>query len=429
MYHHRRRRSRLLALVAAAALLLGACSDDGDDTVEAGGTGSGSGAAAPDPSTDTTELCSLWSQVYEPEASGEGLDEEFMGALERSAPPAMGDDVATFVEADRLDRDARADDRSHDMGEEELAAVGRVMGWIELECAGGTRVAPPLDALPAGLEVCGANAFPPGLMEDLDTGQAVVYAPADAEDPFGGPVVVLMWGGDGGFKGDGDGEAVTLREAHGVTDAVIAPITAFQQVVLPDLGTVVAWTEDGEAFGLYGRGWPRDRADELVAVAESMQRGDGDGGAAYDIPTDSLPDGFTEVVRAPGSAVSIMHLGSYTVTYRAEGAAADGGTDTIEDGAPLITLSGSASEPGTEDLWRLLTLSSERIEVAGRTVSFTADGWGEGGPVIASWRTGDGHVSLMGFNVDEETVLAVVEASRELADDEWLELTGSVQHC
>src|SRR5690606_18345406 len=132
----------------------------------------------------------------------------------------------------------------------------------------------------------------------------------------------LMWGGSG-HRGDGDSTPVTLRTEHGATNAVVAPMTVFQQVVLPDLGTVVAWTEEGVEVGLYGRGWSMDRVDELVAIAEQIQvadtGADEEGKLRFELPVEALPDGFSEAVRGPAASAAPIGIGAYSVSYRPAG--------------------------------------------------------------------------------------------------------------
>src|SRR2546430_1768161 len=74
---------------------------------------------------------------------------------------------------------------------------------------------------------------------------------ADRADPYGGPMIGVFSTktGQGGFVGDADRTPVTVRGLP----ADAAPITVFQQSIVPELGTVIAWTENGRDVGLYGR--------------------------------------------------------------------------------------------------------------------------------------------------------------------------------
>jgi hypothetical protein len=155
-----------------------------------------------------------------------------------------------------------------------------------------------------------------------------------------------------------------------------------------------------------------------------------DDGRDYEIPVEALPDGFGEAIRGPAEAAAVMGIGAYTVSYGSEaGDLPDGAAPPAGYRQAVVTLSGSPSEPGTDELWRMFVLDSERIEVGDRSVSIADDAWGEDGPVIASWRHGDGHVVVTGMNVERQTVLDLVEASRELTDEEWMELSGQSTFC
>ncbi len=422
-------------MVATIALLVTACGDSGDDDVvtsaeDTSESTASDGTGAPDGESagETTELCSRWAAVYDGEDGG--LNAAFFAELERVAPESLTDDVVLVDEVMEMEEQARSEGGEiPDVEGAELESLSRVMAWVGTQCTTGQPVGPPLDAVPAGLTVCGATIFPDDVLDGFDEmGQATVYAPADAQDPFTGDVLMLQWGSSGN-RGDGETTPVELRAEHGATDAVVAPITVFQQVVPQDLGTVVAWTEDGLELGLYRRGWSLDRADELVAIAEEIQRieGETDTGRAvfYEIPHDALPSGFTELVTGSAATASPMALSNYTITFNT----GDEPDDPTNGATGLVTLSGSPSDGLLDELWRMFTLGSERIEVDGTTVSFSDSAWSDAGPVIASWRIGDGRVTVMGMSVPTDVVLDVVRASRELTDEEWMELASIQQYC
>jgi hypothetical protein len=415
------RRIRALGL-AFSFLLLVACGDDrGDTTAERAPAGDVDATPGADRTAATEALCEAWSSGAADDGSAEG-DDELTALIAAAAPDELADDVALATMLDERDRDAMAAGEDPvPLTEEEEAAINRVLVWVQDACAGSVvKVAPPLADLPEGLEVCAAFAMPP-TADAPPAGQVAVYAPGDAADPYAGPVVALLWGTES-HAGDGETTPVTIRGTQGV----VAPITAFQQVVLEDLGSVVAWTEGDVSFGLYGRGWDRSRADELVAMADAITA-DGDG---YAVPAQALPAGFKVVHTGPSDASGFVGTGEYSLSLVP--AADDTGADLPAQ--RLITLTGSASSPGSEELWRVFALESERTTIDGRQVAFSAGAWGEAGPVMAGWREDDEHhVTVMALGpeaaADAALVRDLVAASRPLTPDEWTELAGAASGC
>jgi hypothetical protein len=92
---------------------------------------------------------------------------------------------------------------------------------------------------------------------------------ADRADPYDGPMIAVSTAkaGEGEYAGDGDPTPVTFRGTTG--EAV--PITVFQQVVLPKLGTVITWTEGGHDVAVFGRLWTKAKTAELVALADKLE--------------------------------------------------------------------------------------------------------------------------------------------------------------
>lgn len=411
--------------LAFSFLLLVACGDEsGDTTARRAPASDASSPSTTDRSAATEALCEAWSAGTTDDGSAAG-DDELTALIAAAAPDDLADDVALATALDQRDRDAMdAGEDAVPLTEDEEAAINRVLVWVQDACAGSVvKVAPPLADLPEGLEVCAAFAMPP-TADAQPAGQVAVYAPGDAADPYAGPVVALLWGTES-HAGDGEPTPVTVRG----TEGVVAPITAFQQVVLEELGSVVAWTEGDVSFGLYGRGWDLSRADELVAMAEAITA-DGDG---YVVPTQALPAGFEVVHTGSSDASGFVESGEYSLSLvPADDDADDTGADLPAQ--RLITLTGSASSPGSEELWRVFALASERTTIDGRQVAFSAGAWGDAGPVMASWREDEEHhVTVMALGpeaaADADLVRDLVAASRPLTAEEWTELAGAASGC
>ncbi len=184
----------------------------------------------------------------------------------------------------------------------------------------------------------------------------VLYGDASAADPYEGRMLGVFWNpvGDETHMGDGDQEPVTVQGTSGVT----APITVFQQVVLPELGSLVAWSEGDVNVGLYGRGWPLDEVGELVELADQLEVLDG----AFRLPGDALPEGWAEVI---AGHPSLMYLvinphPEYWVSYRGE--------------SGILALHGLQMDEAEFEAFRCLTLGIEATELGGRRV-LAGDAW------------------------------------------------------
>jgi hypothetical protein len=260
------------------------------------------------------------------------------------------------------------------------AAAAEILNWTELHCQpeepGQSRrhVAPPLDAELEGLTFCGTSAFPTS-PDDGRSGM-VLYGAADAEDPYDGPMIGVLWSpaDGGGHGGDGYSEPVTVRGHSGVA----APITVFQQTIVPELGTVIAWTEGDRAFGLYGRGWSIERADELVAIADRLEEAD-------------------EGLRIPGDA--------------------------------LLDLNGLQMSEAEFEAFRFFTTGVDQGDVGGHD-GLVGNAWHAEGPAIVTWREPDGLVvRIVGIGVPIEAARHVATEARELTDEEWAALVEADDLC
>lgn len=397
---------RAAMLAVAVALFAGCTSDDPAETVAAGGP-------------EEASFCAKWAQDLA------GGDDSSWLAILKDPPGALEEPAAAIIAAEKAGDTGRADE-----------AAEAVSKWVEVHCtpedaapgavAGDRRLALPPGAIPKALTFCSAGSRHP--VADSDDGM-VLYGQGD--DPYSGPMLGVLWG-EQSHAGDGDATPVKVRGADGVA----APITVFQQVILEELGTVIAWDEDGRSVGLYGRGWEQARPNELVALAEQLELVDG----RFRLPEAALPDGFHEVFAGSSSALSLVFSPSseYEVRYEtvAHEAPEDqpaGDSDQPElppaaDGQ--VTVSGFMASSPAYEAFRFLTLGLHHTEVGGRQ-GIAGNAWTEdAGPAVVTWREPDGLVvRLVGLGVNLDTVQQMAHETRELTRPEWLQLVEDSTYC
>ena len=296
---------------------------------------------------------------------------------------------------------------------DEAEAIAEILDWTELRCPRGgqgdsqRRVAPPVDASLEGLAFCGTIGLPPVPRDDRSG--MVLYGKGN--DPYEGPMLGLLWdpAGEGDHAGDDRGRPVNVRGQRGMA----AAITVFQQTILPDLGTVIAWTEGDRDFGLYGRQWPGG-ADELVGIANQLEPSNG----RFNLPEDALPNGYRQVFSGAPSAASIVISlsGLYTVHYQA-------------DDFGLLSVRGLQMTEEEFEAFRFFTLRVDRSEVAGHD-ALVGNAWTDDGPAVVTWRERDGLVvRIVGTGVPLDVAREVAEQSRELTSEEWAALVEAESQC
>lgn len=385
-------RNRRLSIVLVLAVTAAACGG-GDDGASSAATGT-SGAAA---------FCEAWNAAMT-SAMTSGDDSAFGEAL--ADPPTE------IAEEARIVREAGARREESPAAE---AATSKILDWTELNCERGEpgastrRVAPPITATFDGLTFCGTTAFP--VSPPSDAAGMILYGEAGASDPYDGPMLGLFWdpADDGTHAGDGDPQPVTVRGRSGVA----APITVFQQTIVPELGTVIAWTEGDRDFGLYGREWPIDRAAELVEIANGIEEASG----GFRFPADGLPEGYEEVFAGDPGVAWLVLAPSPLYSLQFQG----------EDG--LLVVNGLQMSEDEFEAFRFLTIGVDEGEIAGRR-GLVGNAWHADGPVVATWRESDGLVvRIVGFGVPLPTAEEVADQSRELADGEWAALVEAEDSC
>ena len=295
------------------------------------------------------------------------------------------------------------------------AAIAEILDWTELHCPRGEpgssqrHVAPPVDTTFEGLAFCGTIGLPSAPPND----QSGMELYGTKDDPYAGAMLGVLWDpadGGGGHAGDGSGRSVTVRGKRGIA----VPITVFQQTILPELGTVIAWSAEGRDLGLYGRQWPMERADELVEIANELEESEG----RFRIPADALPKGYRRVFSGRPSVMSLVADPSalYALHYQGD----DFGT---------LSLRGLQMTDEEFHAFRFLTLGIEPSEIAGRQV-LSGNAWTEEGPGVVTWREPDGLVvRVVGIGVPLDLVRKVADQSRELTNEEWAALVEADSQC
>jgi hypothetical protein len=223
----------------------------------------------------------------------------------------------------------------------------------------------------------------------------------------------VVWGAEQAGLGD----ATPLEElaVRGTTGQVAAMSSAGQ--VVPDLGTVVAWDEQGMPMALLGRGWDRTRAPELAALAGALQP-DGKGG--WTLPPEARPD--MPVVAYQGSpevltTTEAPTAASFDVQYR------DG-----DDG--LLDVYGAVASPEAYEAFRFLAPDVRRAAI-GEHDAFVGQAAGIDGLSIVTWREPDGLVvRVVGSgDVDLDATTAAARAAQEIDPPQWADLVEATVGC
>ena len=286
---------------------------------------------------------------------------------------------------------------------------GTVDGGLTVDPVG--RFGIPADETPPGLQLCAVE----GPSTSAGGAQAALYGEVDREDPYAGPMLGVLWGpaDEVDLAGDGESAPVTVRGTAGV----VAPITVFQQTVLPELGTVVAWREAGLSVGLYGRLWSPDRSDDLVALADALTFADG----LFQLPHDALPAGYGLVYL--GSAASMSLLLPLETDYRVLYRTGEG------EGTGVVSVYGLAGTVEEFEAFRFLALDLSEADVHGVEM-LTGNAWGDSGPAVATWREPDGRIlRIVGTGVDLPVITELAQFTRQLTPDEWSDLEAAVTPC
>jgi hypothetical protein len=356
----------------------------------------------PTDDANTVEFCRKWQ-----DATASGDDERVLTVLE-DPPSVLHDAAAEVIRAQRA-KDSSA----------ESAAVSQVLTWTEINCnpnaaspnasAADRRFAIPAQSTTDQFLFCLASSRP---AVGPSGGGVVLYGESARSDPYTGPMLGVIWGTEEEHAGDGDTTPVRVRG----TDGVAAPITVFQQVILDELGTVIAWHEGDLSVGLYGRLWDQSRTEELVAVADSLEFVDG----GFRLPPAALPAGYEKVFAgSPDSFSLVLPVNAtYQVHYR-----------TTDGQAGNLNVSGFLASPEEFEAFRFLTLGLERTKSGGRD-EISGNAWTADGPAVVTWREDDGLViRLLGLQVDLKTVQEAAAATRELTRSEWVEVVEHKSEC
>jgi hypothetical protein len=375
------------------------------------GSSTGKGVAATTSTTTAPQnpvaakFCSGWPELTKTQ------DESRADSLLGNPPPEIADAVRVIRSSGDVNTEPDAADSDD--------AWRDVTAWVEVHCNGDSKqrhVAPPFGADLAGLALCeaGGRVPLPSVDQPGDATDVVLFGEVDRADPYDGPMIGLFTkkSGQGGYAGDGDPTPVTVRGKAGVA----APITVFQQSIVPELGTVIAWTEGGRDVGLYGRLWTKERADALVALANRLELRDGR--LAFDTPPDGYEQVFAGSADPSWSLIGDSLLGDYHVTYQGSG------------GRGLLTLAGRQLTEEQFDGFRFFALPIPHVQLGDHDARFGSAWSKDKGPYVATWRDPDGFtVRITSIGGTGDQARAVAEQSRELDRSEWARLVLGANGC
>lgn len=176
---------------------------------------------------------------------------------------------------------------------------------------------------------------------------------------------------------------------------------------------MIAWADGEHALGLYGRGWPIERADELVALADRLEAADG----GFRNPADALPDGYAEVFSGSPSVTSLVLAPSPLYSLRYQG----------ENG--LLHMNGLQMSEDEFEAFRFFTIGVDQGAV-GAHEGLVGNAWHADGPAVVTWRESDGLVvRVVGLGVALDTARQVATEARELTDEEWAALVEADDRC
>ncbi|MBA3303078.1 MAG: hypothetical protein H0U26_04320 [Acidimicrobiia bacterium] len=372
----------------------------------------GSEAAPPPAAEQPAEVKTFCAGIEETTTSG-GNNAK-LAELLADPPPGLEEAAPELISAERSGTP-----------DSNPQAEATLLRWVEVNChpeaatadgsAEDRRLGPTADATPGGMRLCSAitGPPPPSPSAGAEPEPLVLYGETGRGDPYGGPMLgVVSSSNEGGFAGDGELTPVQVRDTAGVT----APIPVFQGVALDELGTVVAWQEQGLEVGLYGRSWTVDQRDDLVALAEDLELVDG----AFRFPPGSPPEGYEEAFVGTRADLSLVFAAgsSYQIQYYGKG-----------DSEGLITISGHLASEQEFEAFQFLTVGLRRERLRGREV-LTGNAWTDTGPAVVTWRDPDGLVvRFVGSGTDLETVQRMARDSPDLTRQQWVDLVEASYDC
>ena len=130
----------------------------------------------------------------------------------------------------------------------------------------------PLPA-PAGLEICGANngssiGTPEALHDAFGT--IVVYGDRTRPDPYDGRTVGIIRSAQQRYSSD---DHATPFPIPGHPDAELIDATGIYGTAIEGLGPAITWRDDRGFVSVVGRGYTRDQAADLGAIAARVTDG------------------------------------------------------------------------------------------------------------------------------------------------------------
>ena len=250
----------------------------------------------------------------------------------------------------------------HPNGSVPVEVAQRFLSWWQLRCypdaatpAGGTPNArfAPVPA-PASFRPCGASNSVIDTPERLNTtfGTIAVYGDRRLADPYDGPMIGIVRSVQQQYYSDDHAQPFPIV---GHPDAELIDATGPFGGAIDGLGPAITWKDNRGFISVVGRGWSRDQAAELAAIATRVT--DGSDG---DTITDATRDHLSALYRGPVGEIYVQYASNvspstFTASYQV-------GTDAS------LQFSGSVPGPGGVEATRFFARGLRPKTVGGRSV-------------------------------------------------------------
>jgi hypothetical protein len=355
--------------------------------------------------TDADGFCALAT-----EASDASLSAEEQAALQRRALAAAPEEIR--------DAATRLAESTLDESIPDPKASAEMSAWYGVHCfpdaaqpdaEPSNRRYAPVDA--RGFDTCLALNTPLTARTDAqDYGSITIFGDTRGGDPYQRPMVAIATSKEETFGDDGSSRPLAVP---GHQNATLSPMTGPFGAELVGEGQVIAWGEQGQNVGVFGRGFGPDRTQELVAIAADVAVHDG----RAMLTTDAPPEGYREVYDGPLADV----WPPFTISQSTNA------TFAVAANAALTTLTGSVASDATFNAVRFFAAGLEATTVRGKRAlagQLWADQTEIEVPMLVTWQDGDVTLSLVTYpraeiQLSMPELHRIAERTRLLNRDEW----------